>query len=486
LTASVEHEIHETPRGLLRSSGAATLAQFVRVAAILATHLALRRLIPPADWGLRDWTEALFLILATVRDLGLPSHMVRLRPMPLGNLLRHQLGWGLALSAILLAAAPAMASLFETERADVAAVLRVMALYLLLEGVASVPLTWFEAELRIGRAVLPELARTFVYCAAALALAFAGLGVWSFVFAMVGSQVVYAALLWLRARPAMPLLHVPGRTLPMLADSVPLGAVWLLAFAATYVDALVLGSRFPDAVVGGYMFALVWAFFAFRILQQPIGRALYPAFVRFRDEPEKQFEAYRLATKAILALEVPAALTLFLNAELAVRLLGGEQYADQASLLRLLAFAPLVDPLGHFGGELLIARHHDRLRFVSLALNVAALVALGLWLSGRYGPVGMAWAKFLPLGMPLVVWALLRDDGARLSRLLGDLAEVYLAPLPLFALAAWAGGDSAWIRFALSLAAALLSLAWFWRRFGSRFVQFFRPAVASPLAAPAR
>ena len=479
MPAPIEFEIQETPQGLLRSSGAATLAQLVRVVAILATHLALRRLIPPADWGLRDWTEALFLILATVRDLGLPSHVVRLRPMPLGNLLRVELGWGTALAGILLVTAPALARLFETPRADVSLVLQVMAVYLLLEGLASVPLTHFEAGLRIGRVVLPELARTFTYCACALALAFAGFGVWSFILAMVASQAVYAALLWFRARGEMPLPFEPGKTGAMLAASAPLGALWLLSFAATYVDALVLGSRFPDAVVGGYMFALVWAFFAYRILQQPMGRALYPAFVRFRADPAQQFEAYRLATKAILAIEVPAALVLFLNADLAARLLGGERYLDQANLLRLLAFAPLIDPLGHFGGELLIARHRDRLRIASLALNVGALVAFGLWLSGAHGPVGMAWAKFLPLGMPLVAWAFLRDDGRRLGALAGDLAEVYLAPLPLFALVFWASHDgSPWLRFGLSLVAALLSLAWFWRRFGHRFMTFFKPAAA--------
>jgi O-antigen/teichoic acid export membrane protein len=304
----------DTPRGLLHSSGAATFAQFVRVAAILATHLALRRLIPPADWGLRDWAESLFLLLATVRDLGLPSHVVRLRPIPLGNLLRLQVLWGGALGLALLTAAPLIAGTFRTPRPDVAIVLQVMVVYLLLEGLASVPLTHFEAELRIGRSVVPELARTLAYCSGALALALAGWGVWSFILAMVGSQALYAGLLWGRARPTMTLHLAPGGTLPMLRSSVPLGSIWLLAFAVTYADALILGSRFPDAVVGGYMFAYVWAFFASRVLQQPIGRALYPALVQFGDRPEQQFLAYRLATKMLLAIEFPAALFLFLNA----------------------------------------------------------------------------------------------------------------------------------------------------------------------------
>lgn len=471
-------EALDTPRILLQSIGAATFAQFIRVAAILLTHLALRRLIPPADWGLRDWTESLFLLLATVRDLGLPSHVVRLRPIPLGNLLRVQLWWGGVLGLTLLAGAPILAGAFRTPRPDVALVIQVMVLYLLLEGLASVPVTHFEAELRIGRSVLPELTRTLVYCTGALALALSGCGIWSFVLAMVGSQATYAALLWWRAQPTMVLHFEPGATLTMLATSTPLGSIWLLAFAVTYADALILGSRFPDAIVGGYMFAYIWAFFASRVLQQPIARALYPAFVQFADRPEQQFLAYRLATKVLLAIEVPAALFLFLNADLVVQILGGERYSDNAGLLRLLAFAPLVDPLGRFGGELLVSRHRDFDRILSLVLHFAALVLGGLWLSHRYGPLGMAWANFLPLGAPILIWSMARIDRGGLARLMLDLVGVYCAPIPLFALAWWAAGDHPWLRFGFSALAGGLSLAWFWWRFGNRFLVFFRKTGA--------
>ena len=85
----------------------------------------------------------------------------------------------------------------------------------------------------------------------------------------------------------------------------------------------------------------------------------------------------------------------------------------------------------------------------------------------------MAWANFLPLGAPVLIWSLARIDRAGLGRLMLDLVEVYGAPLPLFALAWWAAGDEPWLRFALSALAGLASLAWFWWRFGGRFLDFF-------------
>ena len=91
----------------------------------------------------------------------------------------------------------------------------------------------------------------------------------------------------------------------------------------------------------------------------------------------------------------------------------------------------------------------------------------------------MAWANFLPLGAPLLVWALWRIGRRSFRALLADLAEVYLAPLPLFALAGWLGAGQSWQRLAYSLFAAAASLGWFWHRFGGRFLEFFRAAPAS-------
>lgn len=472
----------DTPRGLLRSGGAATLAQLVRILALQATHIVLRRVVDPGDWGLWNWAEVLFLVLATVRDLGLPSHVVRVRPMPLGNLLAMQAGWGTALAALTALAAPWIAGAYSTPRPDVDDVLQALCLYLVLEGLAVVPMIWFEATLKIERTLAPELLRTAAYCATVLALGFRGAGVWSFVGAQLVAQALFAAELWRRARGrGMPLHWEAGASGRLVAESLPLGSVWLLSFAVTYADGFVVGAQFSSATVAIYFFAYQYAFLVFRVLQQPIGRSLYPAFVAFADRPVEQFRAYRLGTVLFLAIEVPAALFLAVNAEAVTRILAGERYLDAVPLLRLLAFAPLVDPLGRFGGEFLVARRLDRARVLSLVLNLATLAVGGWFLARAHGPIGMAWANFLPLGTPVVVWALVKSAGASpLGRLLRELAEVYLVPLLPFALAWWAAGDDLVLRFALSLGAGLASLAWTWRRHAAEFRAFLAGGEVTP------
>jgi O-antigen/teichoic acid export membrane protein len=473
-----------TARGLLRSGSAATAAQLVRIVALQVTHVVVRRLLPPDEFGIWSWLEVVFLLLATVRDLGLPSHVVRLKPMPLGTLTRVELGWGALLGLGVVLAAPALALAFHEPSSAVVAGLRVLVVYMLLEGLAAVALTWFEARLAIEESLPAELARTFAYCALVLAGSLAGWGFWSFVAAQIGAQALFVAMLWARARPKMVLAHEPGSTLRLTRASLPVGLVWLLAAAVTYADLFVVGRLFAREVVGLYAFGYGYAFLITRILQQPIGRSLYPALVAFEADRVEQMRAFRLATVLFLAIEVPAALFLAANAPLVTRLLtlGAERWSGAAPFLALLAFAPIVDPLGRFGGELLLARHADGARLVSLALQLVVLVGGGVALSlALASPFGMAWANFAPVGSIVVLVALARHGERReLARLARELAEVYLAPLAPFALAWWATPGRPILRLAATALAAALALGWTWHRRGAAFREFFAAAPAPP------
>jgi len=471
----------ETSRGLLRSGSAAAFANLVRTLALLLTHVVVRRMVPVDDWGAWDWLAAFFLVLATLRDGGFPSHAVRLRPMPLGNLLRAELVLGLGLAGLLAAFAPQIAGLMAEPHPALPLALRVLAVGFVIEGIGAVALSWFEARLRIERTLGAEMLRTATYCSIALVAAWRGYGFWSLVIAQGVSQVLFAAELWRRARPEIELHVIPGATLRLLVASLPVGSVWLLAGAVTYADMFIVGHLFARQQIALYGAAYFFAFFVFRILQLPFGRSLYPAFIAFRDRPDEQFRAFRLGTVAFVALEVPAALALALNADLVVTLVFGAQYAEAAPYLRLLAFGPLVDPLGRFGGELLIARHRDRPRVLSLVLHLTALVVGGVLLSLALGsPFGMAWANFLPLGAPVILVGLLREGGGRaLVRLARELAEIYLVPLVPFGLVWLAAGERPWLRLVLSALAALAAVGWSWMRHRRELRDFFsrRPAL---------
>jgi O-antigen/teichoic acid export membrane protein len=473
-----------TERKFYRSTVAATLSQLWRVAVTLGTRIVLRRLVDPADWGVWDWALAVFLVLGALRDLGLVYHVVRVNPRPYGNLLAVETLWGGGLALLTVVGAPILALAFHDPHPAVVPVLRWLALFLFLEGMASVPRTYFECELEIGRVVVPELVRNVLFAGLSLGLAWLGWGVWSLVAAYTTGTGVYAAMLWWRARGRMPLTWLPGQTLAMLRRSLPLALIWFLIILIHNVDPLILGWRFVAGVVGNYKFAYEAAFMAVTVLQPAVARALYPALAALREKPHKLFEAYRLGTLLLSAVEVPAAIFFFLNAETAVRLLGGGSWEAAPTFLRILALAPLVDPFTRLGGELLKIQDDDRWWILSSLLTLTGFAVIGWLATGRIGAVGMAWTNFLPLGMGVMAWALHRIDPPGFRRLVRDLAWIYLPPILPFALIALAAGDRLWWRFALSAVAAAGCVALSYRRFGGSFVAFLRgPKAAAEAAA---
>jgi O-antigen/teichoic acid export membrane protein len=463
-----------TERRFYRSTVAATLSQLWRVVVTLGTRIVLRRLVDPADWGVWDWALAVFLVLGALRDLGLLYHVVRVRPRPYGNLLAVEALWGGALALITILGAPILALAFHDPHPAVVPVLRWLALFLFLEGMASVPRTYFECELEIGRVVVPELVRNVLFAGLSLGLAWAGWGVWSLVAAYTTGTGVYAAMLWWRARGRMPLTWLPGQTLALLRRSLPLAFIWLLIILIHNVDPLILGARFVAGVVGNYKFAYEAAFMAVTVLQPAVARALYPALAALAEKPHKLFEAYRLGTLLLSAIEVPAAMFFVLNAELAVRILGGGSWETAPTFLGILALAPLIDPFTRLGGELLKVHDDDRWWILSSLLTLTSFAVVGWLATAILGPAGMAWTNFLPLGMGVMAWALHRIDPRGFRRLVRDLAWIYCPAVVPFGLAALLAGDRPWLRFALSAIAGGISLGLSYRRFGHSFVAFLR------------
>ncbi len=461
-------------KNLLHSASAATFSQVWRMVVVFATHMVLRRLIEPGPWGIWHWSEPLFLLLGQVRDLGLPGHMVRMEKPPWGNFLRFELLWGLVCAVTIFFAAPWITWIFKESGPEVEAVVSALALFLFFEGLAKVPLTFFEAELLIGRSVVPEMLRNATYAVVSIGLALGGHGVWSFVVAHIAGALVFAATLWLAAwKHEIPLRLETGIDLELVRKGLPLALMSVLVLLTGRIDPIVLGLRFSPEEVGQYGLALFLAFLVAIAVALPVSRALYPALKKLEHDPAGSFEAYRLATVLVLLIETLFALFLFTNAETVLVLFGGEPYREAAPLLRILCFAPLCQPFARCAGDVLLIRHQDRLLIHASLLSLGSLVGLGYFLTGILGPEGMAIVNLLPLGTLLTTWAIFRVDPSGFRHLCVDLLWVYLAPLPFF-LAVLSGDLTPAARFGASLAACAAATALYAWRFNRPFLTFFR------------
>jgi lipopolysaccharide exporter len=457
-----------TEHRFLQSSLAGWLGQLVRLGVSFVGKLLLARLLLPGDHGVYEQALRLVTITAAVRDLGLPYHLIRDRLRPYGTVLAFVALSGALLTGGLILLAP-LTSVLTPRLPEV---MQVYAVWVLLDGLATVPKTFFERELRIGRLILPEIARGVLGTGMSVFLAWQGHGVWSLVFGDLTAAAVFAGLVWLRARGQVP-LEVDWKLVPrLLRQSRSLFLIWILIQLVNYIDVYIIEWFGTETWVGFYAKAYALAFLVPQVLAP---RAIPPALVAYRDDAGRFADTFRLGTVFLLTFQVTAGYFLFFNAEKAVLLLYGDQWGPSVPLLRVLCFVPFLQIFTDLGGEVLKVRHEDRLWLIIMALNLLSLVACGIWLTQNWGAWGMACANFALLGDLLMFRRMAQVFAGRFAALLRDLIFVYLTPLPLFAAAALLTPADTWLRLGVSILAAALAVGLLAKRFYGPYRSFFGP-----------
>jgi len=455
-----------TEQRVLRSTMASYAIQLARLGINFGAKLALARLILPEGHGVYELALRIVTVASAIRDLGLPYHLVRDPRRPYGTVLAFTTALGSLITLLLIGVAP----VFGRFNPEVPMVLRVFAVWVLLDGLAVVPKAFFERELTIGHLVAPEIWRGAVIAAVAVSLAWLGWGYWSLVAGDLAGAALLAAYSWAKAWKKVPLKLEPELVPDLVRRSFLLFLIWMALQLVTYIDIYIIGWFHDAATVGLYARTYAIAFLVATIVYP---RAFFPTLVEYLRDRDRFLEFFRLSTVQLLGCQVVASYFLFFNAEKTILILFGKNWLDAAPILRVISFIPFFDQFTMLGGEMLKAEHRDRSWLVIELLNLVSLVGCGIVLTQRFGPVGMGAANYLLLGNLVMAWEVARVFGPRFRMLLADLAQLYLIPLPLFALAAWLAPAGSWARFAASLAAAALATGVLAARYWKAFRAFF-------------
>jgi PST family polysaccharide transporter len=457
-----------TEQRVLRSTAASYAIQLARLGISFGAKLALARLILPEGHGVYELALRIVTVAAAVRDLGLPYHLVRDPRRPYGTVLAFTTALGSLITLLLIGVAP----VFGRFNPEVPLVLRVFAVWVLLDGLFVVPKAFFERELTIGNLVAPEIWRGVVIAAVSVGLAWRGWGYWSLVAGDLAGAALLAAYSWTKARGKIPLKVEPELVSDLVRRSFLLFLIWMSLQLVTYIDIYIIGWFRDAATVGLYVRVYGLAFLAATIVYP---RAFFPTLVEYGRDRGRFVEFFRLSTVQLLGCQVVASYFLFFNAEKTILILFGRNWLAAAPILRVLSFIPFFDQFTMLGGEMLKAEHRDRSWLWIELLNLVSLVGFGIWFTRRWGAPGMGAANYLLAGNLVMLWEVARVFGPRFRELLADLAQLYLIPLPFFALAAWLAPAGSWARFAASLAAAALAAgllaARYWRPFRTFFAR---------------
>jgi PST family polysaccharide transporter len=276
------------PQKIVTGMVALGFRQAVVKAVSVVGGVVLARILSPSTFGAYAIVSFAVAAFTIVRDLGLAASLIQQDHEPTEHERRvaftaQQLILGLA-TVLLIVLSPVVAAVFRMDD-QAEAVLRLLALGLLVSSLRTLPATIMERNLEFGRLAVAEAGQVLAFQVTAIILAVNGCGILSFgIAALVGTSVDTVVVnLMLPWRPGWawdwPYL------VKVLRFGLPYQGSNAVSFIKDAINPLFVGLLVGVAAVGN----IDWAgtFVGYPILVVNILNRLYfPAFARLRSRPD--------------------------------------------------------------------------------------------------------------------------------------------------------------------------------------------------------
>jgi O-antigen/teichoic acid export membrane protein len=295
--------------------------------------------------------------------------------------------------ALIVAFFPELLSAWLFGSAANSLLVRLLAVYLMMEALDGMALNMLRALLRVKLFVYLEASQLIVRTAFVIAVLLAGAS-----FPVALSVYVAIQFVWLLAEFAIVYRFVGFRwptfkyVRSCLAYSLPLVPTRYSLTTLTYSDRLIIAWVFGPAAAGVYAASYDLALVIWHMLN-PIRVALYPAISRLWDEGRREETGQYLtsAMKYALLLALPAIVGLTALAPQLLRLLATDEFARASRwIVPIAAVGILLSSLAAFFNLMLRLHKSTRLIAASLMISAASHLLLNLILIPAIGITGGA------------------------------------------------------------------------------------------------
>ncbi len=390
-------------------------------------NLILARLLLPSDFGYIALL-AIFMALSRVMiDGGLVSALIQKKDTT-DNDFSLIFFWNLALSllfyGLLYLSAPAIADFYKLPL--LCKVIRVYGLSLIFAALSQVQMARLRKNLQFRLIALINLASFAIAGAIAIALAYAGYGVWALVCVEMG-YALFMALFYNMLSGWRPMLRVSmGAFRQLFSYGGYLLGANLLQEAAKNIQGMIIGYRFSDFQAGLYSQAHKLDQVNSYALPQALVQVIFPVYSRIQDD-RKRLAAMLAQSVRIIAFSIfPLLALLIIVSEPLVVLLWGDVWLPCAAYFRILSVGGMFVSLQNVNFYAVAARGHSRTLFKwsfykwgllltlmggamyisidaimwALTVSNANIYLVNAWLAHRH--VGLDWRKQLLSLLPIV------------------------------------------------------------------------------------
>ncbi len=434
--------------------------------ASLASLAVLARLLSPADFGVVAFALVFVTYVETAGDLGAAAALIYWpdrREEAARGAFWINVVTGTSWFGLTWLLAPAVATFFRQPEA--APVLRLLALSFPLKALANTHDALCQKDLRFRERLGAELAMALVKASVAIALAAAGLGVWSLAGGQLAGLASRAACLWW-IEPWRPVGPVPRDIVrPLLAFGRGVVGVNVLAAVVHHADLVVVGRMLGAEALGLYQVAAKLPEMTVALLVWVVARVLFPTLALAQAEPAALRRMALGSLRYVALLALPATVTLIVLARPLAAVLFGASWAGAAPILRALAVYTGLRALASPAGDVLKALGRPGLLARLGALRAAVLLP-ALVGAAAGGATAIAWTltAVTAAGSGLNLAVASRASGMALRDLVAALRPSLLPSAVLIAVLvgcriATASSDSLWTLVGSVLAGGTVYLA---------------------------
>ncbi|WP_432490920.1 lipopolysaccharide biosynthesis protein [Kineococcus auxinigenes] len=397
----------------------------------LVGFVLLGRLLQPEEFGVVALAMVFITLLTVVADAGFSTYLIQAREVgrrTTSTAFYISLTLGALLAGALVAVARPLAAAFDAP--ELAQVLPAVSVAVLVAGASSVPVALLSRELRFRDLAVRQVAATVTSVVVAIALAFAGAGVWALVAQHVVRSVVACAVLWARTdfRPAWAFDRVEARAMTRFGASALL--VQLGQQTRDQGESLLVGAVTGTTSLGHWTVARRFVGVVVDLFSSVVNVVAQPVFAKVRDDRRQLARALGSTSALGALLLAPVLVALALLSDVVVPAVFGSQWRLAASIAAVLALRSLVLSLSEFHRSALLAAGRPGAELAVTVVQLAGqvtiillvgggdLVALAWWLTGwmalswplRAAVVrkllGVGWGSYAETGRVLLATAL--------------------------------------------------------------------------------
>jgi O-antigen/teichoic acid export membrane protein len=302
---------------------------------------ALARFLGPEDFGVVTPATVYIALAMLLLDQGFGAALVqrsRLQEGDVRSVATLNLLLSLALVAITMVLAPAVASFFDTP--ELTAVLRVLALGLVVKALSIVPVVMSRRAFEFRSLAILQTGAVVISGILGLLAVLADAGYWALVVQTVaGDALLLVGLCWLRGLPRFGL--EVRRLRGMSRFSLGLLGSQLLGFAWQNVDNIAIGLVLGPTALGFYALSYRLQRFPLQLIGSSVNEVSLPIFSRLQDEPERRESWFLIATRFVVLLAWPTLVLMAVSANVAVPFLFGPAWEPSVVPLQLLTLGAL-------------------------------------------------------------------------------------------------------------------------------------------------